>query len=139
MFHGREESVKSTNVARDKPMSTDSSTQAQTRRMAKWHRPFSSPGTACARPPQCVLTPRNVDGTRPSASSSVTMTLIKWSHQQHLVSKARIIIPHMQISGSQKPGGRSHTRPLVGRKGGVNLPGSRHLHTRLSFSLDERQ
>ena len=25
MFHGREESVKSTNVARDKPMSTDSS------------------------------------------------------------------------------------------------------------------
>ena len=35
MFHGREESVKGTNVARDKPMSTDSSAQAQTRRVAK--------------------------------------------------------------------------------------------------------
>ena len=46
--------------------------------------------------------------------------------------------PRMQISGSQKPGGRSHARPLVGRKGGVYLPGSRHLHTRFSLSLDER-
>ena len=36
MFHGREESVKGTNVARDKPMCTDSSTQAQTRRVARW-------------------------------------------------------------------------------------------------------
>ena len=26
-----------------------------------------------------------------------------------------------------------------GEKGGVNLPGSRHLHTRFSLSLDERQ
>ena len=26
--------------------------------------------------------------------------------------------PRMQISGSQKPGGRSHAHPLVGRKGG---------------------
>ena len=46
--------------------------------------------------------------------------------------------PRMQISGSQKPGGRSHTRPLVGRKRGVYLPGSRHLHTRFSLFLDER-
>ena len=44
----------------------------------------------------------------------------------------------MQISGSQKPGGRSHARPLVGRKGGVNLPGSKYLHTRLWFFLDGR-
>ena len=67
MFHGREESVKSTNVARDKPMSTDSSPQARARRVARWRRrTLSSQGTACARPPQRVLTPRNVDGTRPS-------------------------------------------------------------------------
>ena len=30
--------------------------------------------------------------------------------------------PRMQISGSQKPGGRSHARPLVGRKGGREPP-----------------
>ena len=38
-------SVKGTNAARDKPMSTDSSAQAQTRRVAKWrrHPPFVAP------------------------------------------------------------------------------------------------
>ena len=41
--------------------------QAPARRVARWRRrTLSSQGTACARPPQRVLTPRNVDGTRPS-------------------------------------------------------------------------
>ncbi len=44
MFHGREESVKSTNVARNKRMSTDSSPQLEPRRMAKWRLSF------CRRP-----------------------------------------------------------------------------------------
>ena len=43
--------------------------------------------------------------------------------------------PRMQISGSQRPGGRSHARPLVGRKGGMYLSGSGHLHTRFSLFL----
>ena len=34
--------------------------------------------------------------------------------------------PRMHISRIQRPGGRSHARPLVGRKGGVYLSGSGH-------------
>ena len=49
MPHGREESVKGTNAAHDKPMSTDLSAQAQTRRVEKWrHRPFVTPPTHAA-------------------------------------------------------------------------------------------
>jgi len=39
----------------------------------------------------------------------------------------------------QRPGGGSHARPLVGRKGGVYFSGSGHLHTRVShFSFHQK-
>ena len=39
----------------------------------------------------------------------------------------------------QRPGGRSHARPLVGRKGGVYFSGSGHLHTRVGhFSFHQK-
>ena len=62
MFHGREESVKSTNVARDKPMSTDSSPNLE---HAAWQNGAPLPLSHRTRPPR-ALTPRKVDGTRPS-------------------------------------------------------------------------
>ena len=65
MFHGREKSVKSTNVARNKRMSTDSSSQLESRRMAKMALVLLLLQTPRSRSPR-ALTPRNVDGTRPS-------------------------------------------------------------------------
>ncbi len=64
MFHGREDSVKSTNVARNKRMSTDLSPQLE---CAAWQN-----GGVVLLPPSHrtrsahALTPRKVDGTRPS-------------------------------------------------------------------------
>ena len=54
-------SVKGTNAARDKSMSTDSSAQAQTRRVAKWHSSMCrSPHARCLG----AFRPREVDCTR---------------------------------------------------------------------------
>ena len=66
MFHGREESVKSTNVARNKRMSTDLSTQARARRLAKWRSPsFVAPPThaafALSDPARSTAPDRQVD------------------------------------------------------------------------------
>ena len=45
MFHGREESVKSTNVAHDKRMSTDSSPKLEHAAWQKWRSSFVAPPT----------------------------------------------------------------------------------------------
>ena len=60
MFHGREDSVKSTNVARNRRMSTDSNSQLE-RTAGKMAVPYSSfsrhrvrtPSSACSGPTQC--------------------------------------------------------------------------------------
>ena len=62
MFHGREESVKSTNVARNKRMPTDFSPKLE---HAAWQNGARLPFSHRTRPPR-ALTPRKVDSTRPS-------------------------------------------------------------------------
>ena len=78
MFHGREESVKSTNVARDKPMSTDSSPKLEHAAWQNGARPCVAAltHTASARsdPARSTAPERNIDGGFQLVSPKVQYT-----------------------------------------------------------------
>ena len=70
----KRKSVKGPNVARDKPMSTDSSTQAQTRRVAKLRRrPFVARSLGAS-------SPRKVDGPRRKICGMLQLAFHKLQH-----------------------------------------------------------
>ena len=110
MFHGREESVKSTNVARNKPMSTDSRPKLE---HAAWQNGARLPLSHRTRPPR-ALTPRKVDGTRPSDR--------RW------------------VSAGFSQGPAYKSRPgLFTRQGQIEVPGSGRLGPWDSKTLSSRE
>ena len=60
--------------------------------------------------------------TTPHERKKTTRTKTTRTKTTQTESELLFYTPRMQISGSQKPGGRSHARPLVGRKGGREPP-----------------
>ena len=79
MPHGQGESVKGKNAAREKPMLTDLSTQARTRRVARWRRrPFCrtahAPASAHSAPIRSTAQERKIHGVLPLALHKIQRT-----------------------------------------------------------------